>query len=136
MNNSQVAHLWANRSKSHANGSNFFFHDASIYSYGYHFEVARLVTTEKGETIALFNASSYSSSTSKHQCHASSACYSLHETFDVPTFLGSEKGDFKKAIERFQAIALDYYGKAKRARTYGDHYLECAEDALAKARRL
>lgn len=34
MNNSMVAHLWANESKESANGSNFYFEGESIYSYG------------------------------------------------------------------------------------------------------
>ena len=40
MNNSMVAHLWANEKKESARGSNLFFEGRSIYSYGYHFEVA------------------------------------------------------------------------------------------------
>lgn len=43
MNNSMVAHLWANEMKEFANGSNFYFEDESIYSYGSHFEVGRIV---------------------------------------------------------------------------------------------
>lgn len=34
MNNSMVAHLWANEMKEFANGSNFYFEGESIYSYG------------------------------------------------------------------------------------------------------
>ena len=36
MNNSMVAHLWANEMKEFANGSNFYFEGESIYSYGSH----------------------------------------------------------------------------------------------------
>ena len=36
MNNSMVAHLWANESQESANGSNFYFEGQSIYSYGHH----------------------------------------------------------------------------------------------------
>lgn len=39
MNNSMVAHLWANEKQESANGSNFYFEGESIYSYGRHFEV-------------------------------------------------------------------------------------------------
>lgn len=34
MNNSMVAHLWANEKQESANGSNFYFEGESIYSYG------------------------------------------------------------------------------------------------------
>lgn len=43
MNNSMVAHLWANEKQESANGSNFYFEGESIYSYGRHFEVGRIV---------------------------------------------------------------------------------------------
>lgn len=33
MNNKQVAHLWANKSKASAKGSNFYFNNTDIYSY-------------------------------------------------------------------------------------------------------
>ena len=86
MNNSQVAHCWANQTKAKGRGSNFFFEGESIYSYGGHFEVARLVQTEKGKTIALFDPTTYSQSTSQHQSYARQACHNLHQRFDVPSF--------------------------------------------------
>ena len=47
MNNSMIAHLWANEKKESANGSNFFFEGESIYSYGYHFEAGRIVRNKR-----------------------------------------------------------------------------------------
>lgn len=49
MNNSMVAHLWANEKEESARGSNLFFEGRSIYSYGYHFEVGRIVRNKCGE---------------------------------------------------------------------------------------
>lgn len=49
MNNSMVAHLWANEKRESANGSNFYFEGESIYSYGRHFEVGRIVRNKRGE---------------------------------------------------------------------------------------
>lgn len=43
MNNLMVAHLWAHEQEESASGSNFFFEGTSIYSYGHHFEVGRIV---------------------------------------------------------------------------------------------
>ena len=48
MNNSMVAHLWANEKQESANGSNFYFEGESIYSYGRHFEVGRIVRNKDG----------------------------------------------------------------------------------------
>lgn len=67
MNNSMVAHLWANEKKESARGSNFFFEGRSIYSYGYHFEVGRIVRNKCGKKAYLLNDKYYSSSTCKHQ---------------------------------------------------------------------
>lgn len=49
MNNSMVAHLWAHEQEELASGSNFFFEGTSIYSYGYHFEVGRIVKKQTRE---------------------------------------------------------------------------------------
>lgn len=61
MNNSMVAHLWANEKQESAHGSNFYFEGESIYSYGRHFEVGRIVRNKRGEkaihTILLLQAS-------------------------------------------------------------------------------
>lgn len=49
MNNSMVAHLWANEKQESAHGSNFYFEGESIYSYGRHFEAGRIVRNKRGE---------------------------------------------------------------------------------------
>lgn len=67
MNNSMVAHLWASEKKESGKGSNLFFEGRSIYSYGYHFEVGRIVRNKCGEKAYLLNDKYYSSSTCKHQ---------------------------------------------------------------------
>lgn len=66
MNNSMVAHLWANEKKESGKGSNLFFEGRSIYSYGYHFEVGRIVRNKRGEKAYLVNDEYYSISTSIH----------------------------------------------------------------------
>lgn len=61
MNNSMVAHLWANEKKESGKGSNLFFEGRSIYPYGYHFEVGRIVRNKCGEKAYLLNDEYYSS---------------------------------------------------------------------------
>lgn len=61
MNNSQVARVWANKSKDSANGSNFYFIGDIIYSYGNHFPIARHINN-----VILLTTKSYSYSTAKH----------------------------------------------------------------------
>lgn len=59
MNNSMVAHLWANEQRDSATGSNFYFEGTSIYSYGHHFEAGRIVRNKRGEKAYLVNTSRY-----------------------------------------------------------------------------
>lgn len=83
MNNSMVAHLWANEKQESANGSNFYFEGESIYSYGRHFEVGRIVRNKRGEKAYLINDIYYSSSTSKHQCRVREAIPTGSKVFYV-----------------------------------------------------
>ena len=147
MNNDQVAHLWANQSKPHAKGSNFYFNGATIYSYGRHFPVATLVplkvidggkTTERN--IVLFNRESYSVSTQRHQSIARQAVNHL-ETFewDAPSFgrdLTVDRTSVKKAFEAYRKQSEESMLKASRARTYKDLHLRDAHSAIEKANRL
>jgi len=138
MNNQQVAHLWANQSRESAKGSNFFFNGNSIWSYGYHFEVGRIVETEKGKEIVLLNGDSYSVSTQRHQSYARQACNHL-ESFDFPlhnsrysTIVRHEltNDDFTRAFIRFGNIVIDSVKKAKRSRKYSELYIKQAEKAV------
>lgn len=83
MNNSMVAHLWANEKKESARGSNLFFEGRSIYSYGYHFEVGRIVRNKCGEKAYLLNDKYYSSPTCKHQHCVRSAIPTGSKVFSV-----------------------------------------------------
>lgn len=111
MNNSMVAHLWANEKKESARGSNFFFEGESIYSYGYHFEVGRIVRNKRGEKAYLINDIYRSSSTSKHQCcvrdtiptgsKVFSVGYNMSNTGNM-TFVTSKLESIKTAIGKYQ----------------------------------
>lgn len=65
-----VAHLWANQLQSEARtpgNGNLFFDEDKIYSYGRHFVIAKHVTSERGNTGALFSTRTYSVTTSSQQ---------------------------------------------------------------------
>jgi len=132
MNNSQVAHVWANQSKTIARGSNFFFNNKSIYSYGLHFEVARLVQTEKkNKTIALVEPRTYSNSTTRHQSLARNSVHGLHESFDFELWNSDlTNKDFFEAFKRFENIVIDSLKKSKRAIKYKDLHLREAVNAV------
>jgi hypothetical protein len=75
-NSDQVLHIWANQSQDSARCGNVFFEGTKAYSYGYHYELGRLVTYN-GTDIALINESGYSITTSKHIYKAKSAASHL-----------------------------------------------------------
>ena len=67
MTNSQVAHLYAQRTHTTGKAPNLFFERDIIYSYGYHFPIAKFKDHPKtGETVLLFTLRSYSNTTAKH----------------------------------------------------------------------
>lgn len=82
-----VAHEWAHQAArgNAANGHHMFYAEDTIYSYGLHFPIARLVTV-KGAQCVLFTTRRYSVSTAKHITITRRACSHLL-TFHVP-FVG------------------------------------------------
>lgn len=61
-NANDVIHLFAQRTQDHARTSNVFFYGDKIYSYGYHYELARFID----DKTILINDKGYSSTTAKH----------------------------------------------------------------------
>jgi hypothetical protein len=68
MNNSDVAYAFA-AGATGGKGSNMFIEGDTIYSYGYHFKIAKRL----GGREYLYNSDSYSSSTSQHKSHVRQA---------------------------------------------------------------
>lgn len=72
-----VAHCWAHQTQSEARtpgSGNLFFRDDTIYSYGAHFPIARIVKMRNGESAVLFTTRDYSNTTAKHKSEVLGAC--------------------------------------------------------------
>jgi hypothetical protein len=123
MNNRQLAHLWANKSRESARGSHFYFERETIYSYGAHFPIAR-----HHNGVVLFTTGSYSVSTAKHINFARSACTHLtvYHVAD-PTRNPSGK-DVKNYQHRVKELGLE----VARARD-PQFKLECLERLVNEA---
>ena len=121
MNNSMVAHLWANEKKESARGSNLFFEGRSIYSYGYHFEVGRIVRNKCGEKAYLLNDEYYSSSTCKHQRRVRSAIPTDSKVFSVGYNM-SDDGSMAFITSRLELIkeVIEKYKKVRTSLFYRD----------------
>ena len=122
MNNSMVAHLWANEKQESANGSNFYFEGESIYSYGRHFEVGRIVRNKRGEKAYLINDIYYSSSTSKHQCRVREAIPTGSKVFYVECNISYCIGNMLFVTNMLEYIkdAIEKYKKARTELSYRD----------------
>lgn len=116
-----VAHLWANEKQESAHGSNFYFEGESIYSYGRHFEVGRIVRNKRGEKAYLINDIYRSSSTSKHQCCVRDAIPTGSKVFSVGYNM-SNTGNMAFVTSGLESIkdAIEKYKKARTELSYRD----------------
>jgi hypothetical protein len=76
LKSNEVFHFWANKIQTSGRCSNVFFEKNVIYSYGYHFPIARHMTNVRGESAILFTTRSYSNTTAKHISKTRSAIHS------------------------------------------------------------
>jgi hypothetical protein len=140
--NSQVAHLWANKSKdSSSSRASLYFNGDKIFSYGSHFVIAKHVTNKKGMPAVLFTKRECSITTARHK---SEVRYAL-DGLNIPVFYVSEVDPFdynsetewKAEFQKQGNEAASRVAKAKRARSRGEDYLSEARavcDAMAQAR--
>ncbi|UIY29201.1 hypothetical protein LZK73_21955 [Neorhizobium galegae] len=125
----EVAHAWAHQTGRHRKGFNMFYEGDTIYSYGHHFPIARLVQTDEG-TVVLFTTRTYSVSTSKHKTYTARAVAHL-KTFRVEGVTENWWGihNVQDYLRRIQ----DILQKAKRARVYGDWHMREAMSLIQEA---
>ena len=137
MNNSQVAHAWANQTKDKAKGSSYYFDGPVIYSYGRHFPIAAHHTTPSGAAVILFTTHTYGNTTAKHINHTRRAIPGSIPVFNVVDVGDPRAGgqwairehgapDHAANIAHYAGRITENIEKAKRARTYGAHYLDMA----------
>lgn len=122
MNNLMVAHLWAHEQKESANGSNFYFEGESIYSYGRHFEIGRIVRNKRGEKAYLINDTYYSPTTSKHQYYVREAIPTGSKVFYVKCNISYCIGNMLFVTNMLESIkdAIEKYKKARTELSYRD----------------
>ena len=107
----KIAHLWAHQSQEHArnSGNSFYFNNKSIYSYGSHFEIARIVTPEEHKnkdygTLVLWYDHSYSRTTAEQQNAVSYAIPNHYTRINVdkmPYGYRYRDNDYSKEKETF-----------------------------------
>lgn len=78
---SDVIHLYAQRSQSHATSGSVYFYDDKIYSYGSHWLMGEFITNDKLETAIVINDNRYSNTTSNHTSQLRSATRQYKQFF-------------------------------------------------------
>jgi len=115
----EIPHLWMHswRSQGNARNScgNLYFQQASIFSYGSHFEIARHVETKRGDAI-LFNTASYSVTTARQQSAVRRAIPDSVMVFNVPN-LNPSKDTHKANVADYEKRIESALLKAIRARS-------------------
>ena len=118
---SEVAHYWANQKQPEGKSGNIFFVGDTIYSYGYHFPVAKIVS----KTTILLTTASYSVSTAKHMSIIRSAIPYYYEILYVPNI-----EDTTKTRRSLTGLFEKNLSLASRARTKKGMYLTQCLNAL------
>lgn len=128
MNNSTLSHNWANKIKPTGKGSSMFYEGDTIYSYGYHFPIAKFITIDENTFIA-FNENGYSNSTSKHQSHVRRSIpynYEIIKVIDMSFGFYGHENNMKHYINQIN----ENLDKAKKATKNKEYLLNSAEIAL------
>jgi hypothetical protein len=121
-NHSEVLHLWAAQAQDNARSANVFFEGKSCYSYGYHYELGRLVEFN-GRTIALINTRGYSVTTNKH-IHSAKHAVSHMPTVLMPAGISTKKSDIRAAVLIYQDETIkELFDIFTSRKTYRDAYL-------------
>ena len=129
--NQEVVHLWAHQSQPEARNSkgSLFFEGDTLYSYGYHYPIAR--HCEEFHAV-LFNAEHSSTTTESHKSMAMMAVSHLEDVFTVPNLdcVGSQENMdwYREEVEKLLK-------KSMRARTNTEFYYDMANRMFEEAQR-
>ncbi len=130
-NDSQKAHLWVESAlggnpckplkKNNGAGSNFFWDEDTIYSYGRHFPIARVIE-RNGKKAVLFTTRGYSNTTAGHIREVKSALRGRPEpVFNVESPSSVPFGPELRLT--FSNRAMNFFSLAKIAVKRGDKYI-------------
>lgn len=120
---------WAAQTGKCQRGFNIWYEGDTIYSYGRHFAMGRII----GD-IVLATTRRYSVSTEKHKGHCYMAAhFEGKRIYSVPNVRARAIHEHRDNYASFETRALEYEAKAKRARKYGQSHLNAANRLRADA---
>ncbi len=131
-NHDEVAHYWSNQIQPEGKASRLFFEGNTIFSYGHHFEIAKIVKPG----VILFTENSYSSSTSGHKSIVRSAIPHHFKIFPAATSR-SGYGNYTVTTDNIQNLtyylqqAEELLNRAVRAKGLAENYAQTAKHWLS-----
>ena len=132
-NHNEVAHFWANKRQSQGKAGNMFFMNDTIYSYGYHFPIAK----HYKNNLVLLTSKDYSVSTSKHKSITRQSIPDNLKVITVPEVDISQYSlkDHETNLKWFISTIKCDLGKANRARKYKGYHLNDANNQLRQLKK-
>jgi hypothetical protein len=129
----ELPHIWMSQSQDEGrvSGGHLYFEKETIYSYGRHFPIARILPKEK---VIFLNNQSYSNTTSGHMSSVRMAIDNDYEVvgFSNPDLKGYSPGMFDYEISSLQELAEKY----PRARQRKESILSEFEGIQAGMKRI
>lgn len=120
-NHDETAHVWASQKQEsgRAPDGRMFFEGPDLFSYGSHFVIGRIMSTQNGNgpAVVLLNADGYSVSTSKHK-HIASGATRHYRQYYVPGLndLCADLNMLGKARQIFDETLPPYQGPGASGR--------------------
>lgn len=130
-----VVHAWAHQSgrDNQAKGFAMYYEGDTIYSYGPHFPIAKLITHETHGKAVLFTTNSYGQATAKHKSYTRRGIPHDYPVIEVDDPTGvTREHDYAYSL----STAKSMIEHAKSARTRGDWWLSRAQHWLDNANLL
>tara|TARA_Y100000593_G_scaffold64534_1_gene119097 strand:- start:122 stop:1009 length:888 start_codon:yes stop_codon:yes gene_type:complete len=136
-NHNQVAHFWANKVQSEGKASNMFFESDIIYSYGYHFPIAKHIKKD----VVLFTSDNYSVSTSQHKSIVRQSIPHNKIVLTIPIVDGGKYSSFdlsiedhKKNVKYYDSMLKHNMKKSLRATKNKQYYLNSVVSYIEELR--
>lgn len=82
--NSELCKAWVNNTHNSGKANNMFFENDTIYSYGYHYQIAKIFFGPNGDRIVFINSNGYSTTTARHTRHVLNTIPDGIHVFKVP----------------------------------------------------
>lgn len=130
---SECAEAWRDQTGKHQNVGSVYYRGDTIYSYGRHFPMARLVPVA-GVVVVFVTTDGYSGSTSAHLSVVREAVKAMTR-FDVPKVLAKTPEEHATNLKAMYADARERDTKAEKARTNGDWHRRAAKEKREMAYR-